>query len=51
MMCVPRCCAAGHSGATAQIWRNCPGELKDVKSGIEELESHQGNPIRILVQP
>ncbi|BDY00877.1 zinc-binding dehydrogenase [Cutibacterium avidum] len=25
--------------------------LTDVKSGIEELESHQGNPIRILVKP
>jgi len=25
--------------------------LKDVESGIAELESHQGNPIRILVKP
>ncbi|KXA66994.1 hypothetical protein HMPREF3223_01243 [Cutibacterium avidum] len=25
--------------------------LSEVKSGIEELESHQGNPIRILVKP
>lgn len=26
-------------------------ELKDIKDGIEALESHRGNPIRILVKP
>ena len=25
--------------------------LKEIETGIEELESHQGNPIRILVKP
>lgn len=34
---------------TESISRVIP--LKDVESGIAELESHQGNPIRILVKP